>query len=219
MTEKTAAEDTADGATEEEQQEEVQSEPIPLQRYLPLYERNQDYFAWITIPGTKIDYPVMYNHDQPQLYLNHDFDGNRSNAGVLFLDSDCDPNGKHYIVYGHNMSNGTMFGGLLAYRNKSYWEKHSTLSFDTLYEERTYVIAIAMRARVLDVDEQEGFRYYFYTSLDTEEVFEEYMRQVRKLTLYDTGIDISFGDELLVLSTCHHYTKNGRFVVIAKRIA
>ena len=80
-------------------------------------------------------------------------------------------------------------------------------------------MAIAMRARVLDKGEENGFRYYQYTSLNMPEIFEEYMSQAKERARYDTGIDVSYGDELLVLSTCYHYTRNGRFVLIAKRVA
>ncbi len=199
--------------------EEGSTEPAPLERYLPLYELNSDYFAWITIPGTRIDYPVMYNAQKPLQYLGHDFYGNFSYAGVPFLDSDCDPNGNFYLVYGHKMSNGSMFADLVAYDDRSFWETHPVFQFDTLYEERTYAVVMAIRAKVLDREERNGFRYYNYTSLDTEAEFEEYMRQARALALYDTGIDVSYGDELLVLSTCYHYTKDGRFVIIAKRVS
>lgn len=207
------AKGTGDGSAAEEQ-----AEPTRLERYLPIYERNHDFFAWITIPDTNVDYPVMYSPDRPLQYLGHDFDGNFSYSGVPFVDSDCDPNGSYYLVYGHQMRNGAMFGGLKKYEDKSYWETHSTLYFDTLYEERTYEVIVAMRTRVLDREEK-GFRYYNYTSLDTEEQFNDYMKHVKAMALYDTGIDASFGDELLVLSTCDSYTSGGRFVVIAKRVA
>ncbi len=194
------------------------TEPVPLQQYLPLYELNKDFFGWITIPGTNVDYPVMYSPDRPLQYLGHDFYGKFSYGGVPYLDPDCDPNGSYYLVYGHKMRDGSMFGSLLAYEDESFWETHREFSFDTLYEERTYEVVAAMRTRVLNKDELSGFRYYNYASLDSEEEFEEYMQQVRQLALYDTGIDTAFGDELLVLSTCYHYTKNGRFVIVARRV-
>lgn len=206
-----------EGIDEPLSEEEQPEEPSRLQRYLPLYERNHDFFAWLTVPDTIVDYPVMYSPDRPLQYLGHDFDGNFSYAGVPFLDSDCDPDGSYYLVYGHQMRNGAMFGGLLAYEDKSFWESHPIFYFDTLYEERTYEVIAVIRSRVLDQEER-GFRYYNYTSLDSPKEFDEYMRQVRKLAMYDTGIDASYGDELLVLSTCHHYTQNGRFAIIAKRV-
>ncbi len=110
------AKGTGDGFAAEEK-----AEPTRLERYLPIYERNHDFFAWITIPDTNVDYPVMYSPDRPLQYLGHDFDGNFSYSGVPFVDSDCDPNGSYYLVYGHQMRNGAMFGGLKKYEDKSYW--------------------------------------------------------------------------------------------------
>ena len=204
---------------EEEPTAEPEPEPTPLARYLPLYERNHDYFGWLTIPETKVDYPVMHSPDRPLQYLEHDFDGKFAYAGVPFMDGECDPDGNVYLIYGHRMRNGSIFGGLVAYMDKRFWEKQPIIHFDTLYEERTYMVIVAMHARVLESGEQNGFRYYNYTSLDTEEDFDEYMRQAHKLAMYDTGLTASYGDELLVLSTCDNITHDGRFVVIAKRIA
>ena len=203
---------------EEEPTAEPEPEPTPLARYLPLYERNHDYFGWLTIPETKVDYPVMHSPDRPLHYLEHDFDGKFAYAGVPFMDGECDRDGNVYLIYGHHMRNGSIFGGLVAYMDKRFWEKQPIIHFDTLYEERTYMVIVAMHARVLESGEQNGFRYYNYTSLDTEEDFDEYMRQAHKLAMYDTGLTASYGDELLVLSTCDNFTQDGRLVIIAKRI-
>lgn len=206
-------------AAEETTVEEEACEPTPMARYLPLYERNRDLFAWITIPGTVVNYPVMYTPEEPLRYLEKDFYGRFSYAGVPFLDSECKPNGNIYLIYGHRMVNGSMFAGLVAYKSKAFWKNHQYIEFDTLYEERTYIIIIAMEARVLASDEQDGFRYYNYTSLDTESDFQAYMQQAEALAMYDTGLNASYGDELLVLSTCDNHTQDGRFVIIAKRIS
>lgn len=214
-TDETQVEETP---AEETPTDETLDEPVPLERYLPLYELNHDFFGWITIEDTRIDYPVMYNARNPLAYLGHDFYGQFSYAGVPYLDSDCDPDGDFFLVYGHKMNDGSMFADLVAYEDQSFWETHRTFIFDTLYEERTYEVVMAVKARVLNREERNGFRYYNYTSLDTEAEFEEFMDQARELSLYDTGVEVSYGDELLVLSTCYHYTTNGRFVLIAKRI-
>lgn len=203
---------------EETPAEEAPIERTPLEQYLPLYELNADFFGWLTIPDTRVDYPVMYNARNPLAYLGHDFYGRFSYAGVPYVDSDCDPDGNFYLVYGHKMKDGSMFADLVVYEDQAFWENHKTITFDTLYEERTYEVVMAIKARVLDKEEKDGFRYYYYTSLDTEDEFDEYIEQAKELACYDTGVDVSFGDELLVLSTCYHYTRNGRFVLIAKRI-
>ncbi len=206
-------------AATERQAEDDPVEPTPLPQYLPLYEQNSEFFGWITIPDTNVDYPVMYSPTRPLQYLDHDFYGKASHAGVPFLDADCDPKGNFYLVYGHRMRNKTMFGGLLAYEDSAFWETHPTFRFDTRIEERTYTVVVAMRARVLDRNDTTGFRYYEYTSLSTKAEFEAYMEQARQLALYDTGVETAYGDEILVLSTCYHYTNNGRFVIVAKRVA
>ncbi|MBQ5992220.1 MAG: class B sortase [Clostridia bacterium] len=182
-----------------------------------LHEQNPDFFAWITIPGTNIDYPVMYTPRRPNYYISHDFNKQEAATGVPYLDEECDPDGNYYLVYGHRPALKTMFYHLVDYKNQSFWETHQEIYFDTLNEERTYVVVAAVKARVLEQG-SEGFRYYNYKSLDTEAKFNEYMRQVREMQLYDTGIDVSFGDEILVLSTCYKYISTGRFFVVAKRI-
>ncbi len=191
----------------------------PLQQYLPLYEINPEFFGWIKIEDTNIDYPVVYSPDRPNFYINHNFYGKDAYNGVPYLDEECDPDGPYYLLYGHNPNWGTMFSHIIDYEKKSFWEKHQLIQFDTLYEERTYVVVAAIKARVLEKDDKDEFRYYNYKIIDTEPVFYEYADQVKRFALYDTGIGLSFGDELLVLSTCYHYVKNGRFVVIAKRIS
>lgn len=185
--------------------------------YEALYALNPDFFGWITLAGTRVDYPVMFSPDRPRQYLSHDFYGKASHAGVPYLFSECDPAGKYLIVYGHHMKDGSMFAGLMAYEDRAFWQQHPTFRFDTRSEQRTYAVVAAFRARVLTVTEQ-GFRYYNYTALDDEETFRTYMSSVRAMAAYDTGVETAFGDEILTLSTCAYHTEKGRFVVVGKRI-
>lgn len=189
----------------------------PLPQYLPLYEINPDFFGWIQIEGTKIDYPVMYSPDRPEYYIRRAFDGSVSNSGVPFVDENCPVEGNCYIIYGHHMKNQTMFGQLVFYAEKSYWEEHPVVQFDTLFEQRNYQVIAAFYSRDYGNDETGVFRYYEYADLSEEEVFNEYVNCLRAVAIYDTGFDITFGDELLVLSTCNYHVKDGRFVVVAMR--
>ena len=189
----------------------------PLADYEALYALNPDFFGWITVEGTRVDYPVMYSPDRPLQYLGHDFEGNFSYAGVPYLAPDCDPEGDYYLVYGHHMKNGTMFAGLMAYEDESFWKEHPTFRFDTRFERRTYAVVAAFRARVLQKDEN-GFRYYSYSALEDEETFRAFMTNVRAMAAYDTAVETTFGDEILTLSTCAYHTEKGRFVVVAKRV-
>lgn len=48
--------------------------------------------------------------------------------------------------------------------------------------------------------------------------FNEFMENVHARQLYDTGIEAEYGDQLITLSTCEYTYKNGRFVVVAKKV-
>ena len=191
--------------------------PTPLPEYAALYERNHDFFGWISVEGTNVDLPVMYAPDRPLQYLGHDFDGKFSYAGVPYVEPECDPKGRYLLVYGHHMRDGTVFAGLLNYEDPAFWAEHPTFRFDTRFEHRTYAVVVAFRARVL-LQKEKGFRYYNYFALDDENTFREFMTGIRAMAAYDTGVETSLGDEILTLSTCAYHVDNGRFVVVAKRV-
>ncbi len=209
---------SAEANPEEQTTKQDQNRTAILEENRRLHEMNPDFFAWITIPDTNINYPVMYAPNQKDFYLSHDFDKNKASTGVPYLDEKCDPNGSYYLIFGHRPSVKTMFYHLVDYEERDFWETHRLIFLDTLSEERTYVVVAAVKARVLSKYDKDGFRYYSYKSLDTETVFNEYMQKVRENQLYDTGIEVAFGDEILVLSTCYRYVKSGRFFIVAKRI-
>lgn len=193
-------------------------EPELLPRYAKLYGENQDLAGWLRIEGTDIDYPVMRSFDD-EYYLSHNFQKQEDRYGSLFMRScvNITDLGTNVIVYGHNMKDGSMFGNLDDYRDKSYWEAHPKILFDTLYEEQEYEVLGAFQARVLK-PEEEGFRYYDFYEADSEDEFGAFYEAVKELSLYDTGVTAAYGDTFLTLSTCSYHTEDGRFVVVAKRI-
>ena len=72
-----------------------------------------DVQAWLSIPGTRVDYPVLQSSmENPEYYLRRNYKGEWRTAGSLFLQSDCRLSGKTLIVYAHNMNDGSMFGCL-----------------------------------------------------------------------------------------------------------
>ena len=185
--------------------------------YTALHDKNPDFWGWIKIEGTQLSYPVMYTPDDSEHYLRRDFDGNYSSRGVPFLDGACSDDCGNYIIYGHHMKDGTMFGSLLSYAKEDYWEAHPTIQLNTSEGQSTYTILAAFYAKVHNQEDSGVFRYYQYTDLTDPELFSEYVKQVKTASLYDTGIDVQSGDQLLTLSTCSYHTKNGRFVVVARK--
>lgn len=192
------------------------SGPAILGKYAGLYGENQDLVGWLSIEGMEIDYPVMQNEDD-EYYLHHDFYGEDSKYGCLYVRNRADlDGGTNFIIYGHNMKDGSMFGDLDLYLKESFYKEHPVISFDTLYEERTYDIIAVFRSQVYRADD-EVFKYYQFYEADTQEEFEDFYDNIKKLSLYDTGVEAAFGDTFLTLSTCAYHVPDGRLVVVAKR--
>ena len=210
--------ETFDSLSEMVQDTDELDENGMLRKYSELYKKNPDFFGWLKIEGTKIDYPVMYTPRDTEYYIHRDFYGNYSDSGMLFIDGECPEKGNYYIIYGHHMNNGTMFGELPKYSDKKFYEEHKTVFFDTRYELRDYEVVAAFYAKAYPKGEEEGFCYYQYKDLSSPAAFEEYITNVKQHQIYETGITPTYGDELIVLSTCNYHTSDGRFVVVARRI-
>ena len=151
-------------------------------------------------------------------YLYQTADKKKNPAGSIFIDALCsaDFTDSHTIIYGHNMKDGSMFGELERYRNHDFYREHAHISFDTLYEERTYEV---MAVFPFDLyKEDQPFQYYKFYRANTEAEFIDFYENVCKLALYDTGVTASFGDTFLTLSTCAGDGADQRFVVVAKRV-
>ncbi len=210
----------APGETNPLPEGELSNAPPPvLEKYRALYQENGDLVGWLSIEGTDIDYPVMQREDD-EYYLHHDFYGEESRYGCLYVkgQADVDTPGTNFIIYGHNMKDGSMFGDLDLYRKESFWREHPRISFDTLYEERTYEIIAVFRSRVYQ-PEEDVFKYYQFYQADNQEEFSWFYENIKELSLYDTGVTAAFGDTFLTLSTCAYHVEDGRFVVVAKAIA
>ncbi len=201
--------------------EELPTEPEEplLEKYAALYEENHDLIGWLSIEGMVIDYPVMQCEDD-EYYLHHDFYGNDSKYGCLYVRNvaDVDTPGTNFIIYGHNMKDGSMFGDLDLYRRESFCREHPIISFDTLYEERTYEVLAVFRSQVYHSGE-DAFRYYQFYEAQTQEEFAYFYENIKALALYDTGVTAEFGDTFLTLSTCAYHVEDGRFVVVAKAVS
>lgn len=200
--------------------EEAQEEKEILPQYEELYQENQDLVGWIKIDDTPINYPVMQTFGDPTFYIHKDWNKNESQTGLPLIDGRCTLESENIIIYSHNMKNGTMFGSLKRYNEKSFYDEHQIIKFDTIYEEAEYqVIAVLLAQVYYDEEPKEGeFVYYDYVELDSKEQFQEYIDQVKELSLYETGVTAEYGDSLITLCTCNYHIKDGRLLVVAKKI-
>lgn len=215
--EQDAFEELAQVVAPQDSAQEGQPEQPATPSYQLLKEQNPDFFGWIAIEGTKVNYPVMYTPQDPEYYLRRAFDGSYAESGVPFLAADCFEGCGNYIIYGHNMNNGTMFATLLSYKDQSFWQEHPVIRFDTLEEQGSYEVLAAFYTQITTDDSV--FPYYNYADLQDEDRFWEYVDQVTRLSQYSTGVQVQYGDPLITLSTCSYHAQEGRFVVVARKTA
>ncbi len=202
-----------------------------LPEYRKLYEKNNDLIGWLTIEDTVIDYPVMQTLEDEDYYLYRDFYGEENKNGCLILDTDSVAGsgtrendyqngtapGTNLIIHGHTMKSGQMFGGLKKYAGEAYGQEHRIICFDSLYEHREYELIAVFYSQVY-TNADDVFKYYHFFQADTQEAFDDWYGNIKKMSLYDTGVTAGFGDEFITLSCCAYHVENGRFVVVGKRI-
>ena len=196
------------------------TEQVILPEYAELYAQNDDLVGWICIEDTRINYPVMQSLEEPNFYLDHGFDRGETDYGCPYVAEICDVGrpSDNLIIYGHHKKNGTMFSDLKKFTKKSFWEKHKTFTFDTLYERQTYEV-VAVFKTVVYTNTYREFRYYQFSDAETPAQFDAYITACKENALYDTGVTAVYGDKLITLSTCEYSNKNGRLVLVAKKVA
>lgn len=192
--------------------------PDILSEYADIYNKNKKLIGWIQIDDTMINYPVMQTVNN-EYYLDHNFNQEEDKNGCIFMDYQCDvvKGCDNIILYGHHMKSGKMFGTLNKYSQKSYYDEHPTILFDTIYEKGEYQIMYVFRSKVYS-EEDVNFKYYQFINAGSEKEFNSYINEMKALSLYDTDVTAAYGDKLLTLSTCDYQENKGRFVVVAKKI-
>lgn len=187
--------------------------------YKEYFLQNEDMIAWMKIPDTVVDYPVMWTPRDENYYLYKDFNGNKDKKGCLLLDTDSsmDPLSTNLIVHGHNFS-GVMFGDLhIYYATRESRDKYPYIYLYGKDCEHIYEVMAVFKSKVYYTTDT-CFKYYKFFNATNQEEFDDFYNNVKELQLYDTGVTAELGDKFLTLSTCSEHTENGRFVVVAKEI-
>lgn len=183
-----------------------------------LYKMNKDMVGYIYIEGTNINNPVMQRKNSKDYYLHRDFFGDYDEHGCIYVREACDVFEPSDVVtlYGHSMFDGTMFGNVMKYKQRKFFNEHPLIYFDTLYERHTYqVVCIFRTSGTYGV----GFPYHLYDNFADEAEFQEFIDGVRGLAIQDSGISVHYGDKFILLSTCEDVPiENGRLVLVAVRI-
>lgn len=186
-----------------EPDEEEQTISIDFEQLTAKYP---DVVGWLYCEGTPINYPVMQSDDN-DYYLRRLPDGTYNTAGSLFADYRCGEIGEtnNYIIYGHNMKNGTMFSSLTKYKSQSYYEEHPVLYlFTPEWEYKIELIAGFVSKPTGEVykTEQSAAKIPEYCTLST---FVSYVQPGEE-------------DAYITLSTCSYEYENARYVVIGRLV-
>lgn len=188
-------------------------------RFRNLYDMNINVAGWLRIDDTVIDYPVMLYRGG--YYESHSFADEFSYYGQPYADAvDYESlmrDERVRIVYGNNPDDGQMFSALLSYRRPAFLSQHSTVAFDTPFGSATYEIFAVM---VADGDERAVWQYEDTDFADTEQ-YERYISALRDRSLFDSNVEVTAEDRLLLLSTDAHreYGRaDARLVIAARRV-
>ena len=180
---------------------------IPID-FAALQEQNPDIYAWITIPDTEVNLPILHStedsaHTDEDYYLDHTVDGTEGLPGAIYTqyshnkDFGTDP---VTVIYGHNMKNGSMFGSLKHYQDEDYRTAHPEVIIYTPEHIYTYRIAFA----VTFDDRHILNTYYDCISLLDYEDFLTAIQSERQLPSWiEEPFDIDTLDRTIVLSTCN----------------
>lgn len=191
---------------------EEPSVQIPVD-FAALQSEYPDIYAWITVPGTNIDYPVVQREGDNAYYLSHNAAGEESPEGAIFTE---DYNTKTFedpntVLYGHNMKNGSMFQNLHSYSDRQFFDEHR--------DAVVYLPDKILHYRI--------FAAYLYDSRHLLESFdfsdpavmENYLNSIQSLrdmnANIDTQIELDGSDKVITLSTCYQGRDDKRFLVQA----
>ena len=183
---------------------------VDLSAYLA---QNPDFIAWLRIPGTNVDYPVVQT-DDPDDYLNHTFSGKQSVVGTLFslADADYQAPGRNIAIYGHHLrsSGEKMFTSLMRYKSPDFYEDNQTIVLDSLYRHSEYTIFAVVNMKAGDWEPSR-------TTFSGDAAFMAFVNRAKSESLYDTGVEVGADDHILTLITCDrsYAGKEGRLVILA----
>ena len=205
---------------QEPTQEQIDALPEQAQEEAAVpYATNSDFVGSITVPNTVIHYAVVQTTDNDK-YLHTSFYGAYSRLGTVFADYRCQitPEGMsdNTILYGHNANNGSFFHELTNYTSASYAQSHSTVEFDTIYQDQTYVVIGAFLADP-NATGADVFDYQNYIDFSQRD-FNTFKEQITQRSYFHPSVEWDETDHYLTLSTCDYDINNGRIVVVARAL-
>mgnify|MGYP001668256387 CR=1 FL=1 len=209
----TVSEQTPDVTTEPTSSESMAShekggDVVPISVDLSsLQAQYPDVIGWLYCEDTSINYPVAQGYDNNQ-YLRHLLNGTYNTAGTLFADYRNGQIGAdhNFVIFGHNMNNGTMFGSIVKYKNQEYYEAHPKFYLFT----ENHIYRIELVAGYVTTIQSDAYTINF----ETEDLLQSYVNRAIKNSTFKSNVDYTGGNRIVTLSTCSYEFNNARYVVI-----
>lgn len=173
---------------------------------------NGDLIGWIEIPGTPISYPLLQGTDN-QYYLNHNWKKEYNAGGSIFLESKnrADLDNFNTLIYGHRMSDSSMFNSLRHYSGQEYAEEHSRIYIVTEHGVRVYEVFAAMKVTTTDP--------VYWLITDQTRYMQKMIDFCVENSVIHSDVTPEITDRLLTLSTCTGLTvSHDRWVVVAMEL-
>ena len=196
----------------EETTDRVIYEGCPVD-FAGMWEINEDVYAWITVPGTVIDYPVLQHPTDNTYYLNYNIDGSYGYPGCIYTENlnSKDFSDNNTVIYGHNMKNGTMFAGLHKFEDSTFFEEHSTVYIYTPEKELTYTIFAAYI-----YDDRHLLYSFDFANKDIYAAYLENIQNMRSMNaLIREEVEVTAEDKIITLVTCIGNQPSKRLLVQA----
>ena len=179
-----------------------------------LQKQNNEIYAWIKVPGTKVNYPVVQSEISDDFYLKHSAtDKSYSSSGAVYTQSlnKKDFTDRVTLIYGHNGYGDTYFTTLHRFEKPDFFEKHTKFVIYTPTEKLTYKIVSAFK-----YDDRHILNSFDFHN---DEVYKEFIDMIQNPTSTNKNVakpldkEITIEDNIVVLSTCFTGQKNNRYLV------
>lgn len=200
--------ETAETETAAEEQKEV----IPV-KFEELQAVNPDVYAWITVPGTDIDYPILQHASDNSYYLMHNIDGSYGYPGCIYTENmnSKDFTDNNTVIYGHNMKNGSMFAQLHKFEDPDF--------FDANREVLIYLPGEVLHYTIFATHIYDDRHLLYSFDFTDPEVYQKYLDSIfstRDMSAnIDKEINVTTDDQIITLVTCIGSQPNNRLLVQA----
>ncbi len=176
-----------------------------------LKSRNSDTVAWVSVPGTDINYPVVQakNNDY---YLNHSFDKKTNQAGWVFADyrNSFERLNQNTIIYGHGFLNKIMFGTLKNTINESWYSNEENYLIRLTTEKETTTWRVYSTYKIKTTDD------YLDISFNNESELDNFINLTKSRSVHNFKETSDSVNKVLTLSTC--YNRSERIVLHARLV-